>query len=191
MISKQMKDRREEDGAVCPVCKKKITKAGLSKHIDRMHKEEESSTSEASGHVTPTSHFGTMIDTLKKARQRIPVIRIVPKSCRLAVSKTLEKVLVEVAGSMEQAAWMRLFSFAYIVLRLPPQKKKKVGLTSIIMSNIREFESGSTLEQILETYSVRPAPNRTEERASVKRAAQKLSEGDIRGAVHSCYQMTQ
>lgn len=165
----------------CPRCLRTFKPRGLRRHFVSCP---------ASSHSQHTSQLDQSYDvlsdvltTLQAARKRIPLVRVIPKQARSAFSVALAEVIDGLVESRDVGSWKRYLTFTYMALRVPPgviQRRRR--LHDVILGNLKEFKNGVSLETVLPRYPDKGA-RRQDQDNSIRLAAQKLEEGDVRGAV--------
>lgn len=120
---------------------------------------------------------------LLQARKRVPILRIIPVQCRLAVALAFSQVLKNVLEKNDRESWHRLLSFSICTLRVPKKEQRtKKKLASAVAENLKDFKNGRTIFNILELYpEVGERPKNKND--NMRQASKKLSEGDVRAAV--------
>lgn len=87
--------------------KNQTNKPNKLKPIDESQQETQSE-------LSIVDRFGVI---LSKCKEAVPVVRIIQKSVRSAVSLELSKIIDQVITKNDENAWCRLLAFPYIVLR--------------------------------------------------------------------------
>lgn len=120
---------------------------------------------------------------LLQARNRVPILRIIPVQCRLAVALAFNQVVKNVLEKNDRESWYRLLSFSICVLRIPKKEQRsKKKLASAVAENLKDFKNGQTIFSVLDFYpEVGEKPKNKND--NIRQAGKKLSEGDVRAAV--------
>jgi len=167
----------------CSICKSMFTQRGLKRHHNVAHGR--STTPSVS--VSDSISYNLMEEfmaNLVEARDRIPVMRIVPRKARRLVGACFTKVLDDVVQLRDSRSWTKLMSFSFLVLRLPPAgRKSKQRLYQIVKENLQAFNGEKDLMEVLNLYPKRRRLRTNGEKLRLKQAMQKLTEGDVRAAV--------
>ena len=111
----------------------------------------------------------------------------IPKGARITASNVLVKLLQAVTSRPEDvAAWRSLLGVAGVAFAKPQRGGKSRNLTSLVLKQLHSYESDA---------GAAPAPkqrpplkplkrkDKDNETATARRAARKLEEGDVRGAI--------
>ena len=112
-------------------------------------------------------------------------LKWIPKGARLAASNVLIKLLQAVTSRPDDlAAWKSLLGVAGMAFVKPQRGGKSRNFTSLVLRQLHSYESDTTATPALQQ---RPKPFKRkvndDETATAKRAASKLEEGDVRGAI--------
>jgi len=120
------------------------------------------------------------------------VLKRIPRGARDASAAELQRLLQAVERAPdERPAWIRLFAFAGSCLRQPSDRGGKLrNLTTAVINNIKAFSAGQEVQEHYPRNAMRAtlkADSASTEAAVARRAAAKLDEGDVRGAIrHLC-----
>lgn len=196
ILSHSQPSRVRPRSSQCPHCREFFSANGLARHLPTHL----SSSQPVASSVLPRRHpplppsippadlqVVNLLDLLMQARSRLRIIKNIPQQSRLAVSSAYEKVICNAVQRKDLPSWVSLLTFPLIVFRLPPgglNKRQRLG--AIVSKNLREFSDGVGLEDILSSQ----VPDTRSSREllisrKATRAAQRLSEGDIRAAVRA------
>lgn len=173
----------DPNNVACPRCidRAKVCKGlrGLRIHYSLAHKDFLSDlaqfdhiSSQNINHLQTPCDLNQLEQNLMTYKQTIRVLKRIPNGVRLAVATKLEELINSCTLSNDIQSYGRLLSFSYIALQVPKRSSKKNKLTSIIRNNISNFDCSPVLNQV--------APRKA---TLAKRVENKISEGDIRGAV--------
>ena len=116
--------------------------------------------------------------TLEFVCHRTTVKRI-PKASRLMAAKALTKVVQGVIDANDSQAWLQFLHFAGQCLGKPKRGGKKTSVATAVKRQIRNFEEGTSP---FTEDSLNP-PRRGKPRNIAKKVSEKLSMGDVKGAV--------
>lgn len=129
-------------------------------------------------------------EILYKCKCSIPLVRIIQKSVRTVVFQELTKVIKLVTTKNDVFSWLRLLCFPVIVLNtIPKSNHNNNHCPSVIRQNLAIFaklnDVPSLLIELLNLLAVNlPRKSKSNsEKLLIKIAQQKVSEGDISGAV--------
>jgi Reverse transcriptase (RNA-dependent DNA polymerase) len=93
-------------------------------------------------------------------------------------------IMRRVIDANDEHSWQQLLTFPYMVFRLPLNRYKDKGLSTIILNNLKKFSEGESLSEILKSFPVPSfSMDNGGEAKRVKVAEMKLGEGDVRAAV--------
>ena len=137
------------------------------------------------GSVIDTAHFSPPLPSTK-------VLKRIPRAARDAAAAELQRLLQAVVSTPDdRQAWSRLFAFAGGCLKQPSDRGGKQRIfTTAVMNQIRAFSAGQESQENRPLSAKRAAPKSdaaSVEAAIARRAAAKLDEGDMKGAIrHLC-----
>ena len=169
----------------CSICRKRTkTARGLQSHITRLHPRLQQGPQVTDVTTDARNNFSDFYQQPAAAKSRIRLVKIIPRVNRGAVSKSYGDVLNLAVQKNDEASWIRLLSFPYIVFRLPVMRYKSKKLCSIIFDNLAKYKEGLSLEEVLQSYPRLSFPSEEHNCAKIAKAAEaKLGEGDVRSAV--------
>ena len=167
----------------CSICKLMFTQRGLKRHQTVTHGRnfvpDNSTCNESSSDM-----MEKFITDLLEAREKISVMRIVPRQVRSLVGASLKKVVDDVVELQDVRSWKKLFSFSFMILRLPPSGRRSgQRLPQIVKHNLQFFNEGKDLDAVIKLYPTRHLSGVDMDKTRLRQAVQKLSEGDVRAAV--------
>jgi len=141
---------------------------------------------DASSLDSNTAGTGSLSLPLPKGK----ILKRIPRGARDAAAAELQRQLIAVEKSpADRSNWTELFSFASGCLRQPSDRGgKRQNLTTAVINNIKSFSAGLESEDH-QSHATKQSKLKTDsasiEAGIARRAAAKLDEGDVKGAVRS------
>jgi hypothetical protein len=121
---------------------------------------------------------------------RVKILKRIPRGARDAVANEFSRTLNTLMDKpSDQESWSSLFSFAADFLCQPNERGgRRRNLTTAVLNGIRTFDDKSrgltvSSEKIQKTVGRKGKKIRSENEESAKKAAAKMDEGDIKGAI--------
>jgi len=124
-----------------------------------------------------------------KRLQGVRVLKRIPKGARQLAAKLLKELLDSVlSDSNNLVAWDRLLGFAQICLASPKRGGKSHNLTNEVKKKIIAYQSGALSNSNTEPVPqqrVGRVPGQNVDLDAARRAAVKIEDGDIKGAMRA------
>ena len=134
----------------------------------------------SSGSTTHDSH-----DVIQHPARNSSLLKRILKHARIAASSLLLKLINDVLQHPESTAcWSRLLGFALGCLSKPSRGGKSRNLTTAIIKQIQQYESGTEPSPAPTSHrSLQRRPVKTHDEQIAALASAKLEDGDVKGAV--------
>ena len=114
------------------------------------------------------------------------VLKWIPKGARITASNILVKLLQAVTSRPDDVtAWKSLLGIAGVAFVKPQRGGKSRNLTSLVLKQLHSYESDATVTPASQRPPSKPfkRKDKDDEAVIARRAAGKLEEGDVRGAI--------
>ena len=124
-------------------------------------------------------------DVIQHPARNSSLLKRIPKHARIAASSLLLKLINDVLQHPESTAcWSRLLGFALGCLSKPSRGGKSRNLTTAIIKQIQQYESGTEPSPAPTSHrSLQRRPVKTHDEQIAALASAKLEDGDVKGAV--------
>jgi hypothetical protein len=150
---------------ICPNSRTFVNAHGLKIHNSRCHKE-------SFVNISPVEECKSFQERIANFKFNVPVLKRIPKGARISVANKLSSVINACVNLNTMNAWEELFLFSYRILNISNKNLKNKSLTSKVKENISHYEGPYTfIKKKNSKFSV------------YKTAENKISDGDIRGAI--------
>ena len=128
-----------------------------------------------------------LVEYLSLCRNRVRVLRIIPKGAVISVADALQKLLNRAVREKTPLAWGRLLSFSYWGLRQPTRDEgadgRSVSLTTRVKRQVSAYMEGDCLADLAGDPVFGGDRVADAEHGLKRSVAAKFADGDIRGAV--------
>jgi hypothetical protein len=115
-----------------------------------------------------------------------PVLKWIPKGARATAANVLLTFLNDILKNpLEEKAWTKLFEFASVGLRKPQHGGKSRNLTSLVIKQLQSCAEDIQITEQANYHTHKVTRGINSDSAIAKRAASKLEEGNVCGAIRA------